>query len=220
MTTGPAAAAAPAAPGLTAGFVAALQRGDEERWREFLTAHHAVFERALHVAARRAGAGRALAAGEPTAVDDAKVYFYEAFRKGFRAFDGEGRFWSFLFRTVANFVSEQLRRRRRAARGTADDGDDDGDGGAIDRRAVDEWQAQRRDDAPERQQRLGECVQRLPQIYRAVVLLHHFEQPAGALQDLAVLLGATVDAIHKRYQRALAMLRDCLSRQGSEAHVT
>lgn len=206
--TPPSGPASRRAAAVDAALVDALQRGDETAWRTFLIDHHAVFERSLRLAVRRAGAR--FDAGEPTLVDDAKVYFYEALRRGFRDFQGEGQFFAFLHRTVQNFVFEK-RRGRAIDRARTGSIDPDADDGPLDDRAASVWRRQRQEELdPALSERLDDCLLRLPDPYRSVVLLHHFEAAGEPLQTLASLLGATVEAIHKRHQRALAMLRECL----------
>lgn len=174
-----------------------------------MTEQHAVFERALHIAVRRLGGVREFDARDPALVDDAKVYFYEAFRRGYRGFQGDGQFFAYLYGTLLNFVREQVRRNRRGS--VVSIPDDEGEDGGLAVRAVQQWQQENRTLDPVLQARLGTCLLRLPDHYRSVVLMHHFEGDEQLLQDLAPVLGATAEAIHKRYQRAIAMLRECLS---------
>lgn len=191
-------------------FARDLRAGDAEAWRTFLIEHHAVFERSLRLAVSRTG-GMRLDTGDPMLVDEAKACFYEAFRRTFHAFDGEGRFFAFLHRTVQNFVHER-RRRRAADRGTPiEDDANESDAPAVAERAVQQWQQSQRGIDAGLQSRLDDCLTRLPGLYRSVVVMHHFEAADAPLQSLAQALGATVDAIHKRYQRAIAMLKACLA---------
>lgn len=190
-------------------LVAALLRGDDEAWRNFLIDHHAVFERSLRLAIHRAGAR--LDAEDPTLLDDAKVYFYEALRRGFRSFQGEGQFFAFLHRTVKNFVFEKRRGRAidRAARSAVDA---DAEDGPLDDLAAAAWAGQRRAELdPALSAKLDECVLRLPGLYRSVVLMRHYEMIDEPLQALAAVFNATVEAIQKRYQRGMALLRECMA---------
>lgn len=209
---------------ITAEFARALQRGDAESWRRLLTEQHAVFERAVRIAAWRTGGGAFAVVRDPQAVDDAKVYFYEAFRRGFREFVGEGQFFAFLYRAVWNCVREAARSTRsfgRHAPAAADDGEHDAEhDGRIERRAVDLWHADQRGLDAELEMRLQRCLLRLPDAYRSVVVMHHFEHDSQPLQNLAEVLQLTVAAIHKRYQRAMALLRECLSLPKEHHHGT
>lgn len=210
-------------PAMTAEFVRALQQGDPEAWRRLLSEQHAVFERAVRIAARRTGGDAFAATRDPQVVDDAKVYFYEAFRRGFREFVGEGQFFGFLYRAVWNFVREAARAARRlgarAPEPLNDEDDGSGEVGGFERRAVELWQAGQRGLDVGLEARLQQCLLRLPDAYRAVVVMHHFEQAAQPLQSLAEVLQLTVAAIHKRYQRAMALLRDCLATPKGDHHV-
>jgi DNA-directed RNA polymerase specialized sigma24 family protein len=110
-----------------------------------------------------------------------------------------------------------VRGNRRAAAGTLHDAEQEAEDRSADQ-AMRRWQEDQRSLDPEIESRLGECLLRLPGPYRTVVLMHHFEAGERTLQSLTAVLGATVDAIHKRYQRAIAMLRDCLQTK-RELHV-
>lgn len=195
---------------IDATLVAALRAGDAAAWRTFLLDHHVVFERSLRLAGRRAQVR--LDVSDPSLCDDAKVYFYEAITRSYREFLGEGQFFAFLHRTVQNFVFERRRGRgldRRIVAGVDPEADDHG---PLDERAAQAWRLQRLAAVdPALSARLDECMLRLPAPYRAVVWMHHYEAADEPLQNLATVLGATVEAIHKRYQRALTMLRECLA---------
>ena len=51
------------------------------------------------------------------------------------------------------------------------------------------------------------------------VFLHFFQDEVRPLRSLAEVLGAKVDTIHKRFQRAIQSLRECLSLQPEGDHV-
>ena len=210
-------------PAMTEDYVRALQQGDAESWRRLLCEQHAVFERALRIAARRTGGDAFAVVRDPQAVDDAKVYFYEAFRRGFREFVGEGQFFGFLYRAVWNFVREAARAARRSAARPPEpqrgEGDGTSDPGEFERRAVDQWRDGKRGLDAGLEARLQQCLLRLPDAYRSVVVMHHFERETQPLQSLAEVLQLTVAAIQKRYQRAMALLRECLSAPKEEHHV-
>lgn len=203
---------------VTAELIGQLLVGDESSWREFLASQHAVFVRAVRTAAWRSGM-RVAAGSLPQLVDDAKAYFYTAFIRSFRGFESEGRFYSFLFLTVANALREQMRADRRTFRSLDDpDGDNDDEPGAMTRMAVDRWAADANGPDPGLLTRMNRCLGRLPQMYRAVVVMHFFQDGARPLRSLAEALGATVENVHKRFQRAIKQLRECMDSQPEAAH--
>jgi RNA polymerase sigma-70 factor (ECF subfamily) len=64
----------------------------------------------------------------------------------------------------------------------------------------------------ERERRVGEAIQKLPESLREVVLLHDYR--GFGHDEIAAMLGASHDAVRKRYSRALSrlagMLKDIL----------
>jgi len=107
---------------------------------------------------------------------------------------------------VHNFLLE-TRRRNRAEEPLTDASD------GLDRMALAQWQEAAGGPSAATLTALQNCLGRLPADHRAVVLLHHFDAVAKPLSALAPTLGITVEAIHKRYQRALAGLRACMTAQ-------
>lgn len=198
----------------------ALAAGDEGAWRRFLDEQHGVFVRAVQTAAWKQGQ-RVVAGALPALVDEAKTYFYTAFTRSFRAYQGEGRFFAFLFATIGNFLREQTRASRRTFQSLdeRDDGDDDGgEPDASARQAVLQWQAESAGPDPGLLARMHRCLLRLPEIYRTVVTMHFFQEEARPLRSLAAALGATVENVHKRFQRGLQQLRACMELQGEIEH--
>jgi RNA polymerase sigma factor (sigma-70 family) len=205
---------------VTTELVGRLLGGDEAAWREFLIGHHAVFVRAVRTAAWRSGM-RVAAGSLPQFVDEAKTYFYTAFTRTFRAFESEGRFYAFLFVTVANCVREQVRADRRAFHSLDEPRDDEHDGDepeAMAQLAVDRWTETGTGPDPGLLARMNRCLGRLPHAYRAVVVMHFFQEGARPLRCLAEALGASVENVHKRFQRALKQLRECMALQPGVAH--
>ncbi len=198
----------------------ALAAGDEGAWRRFLDEQHDVFVRAVRTAAWKQGQ-RVVASAFPALVDEAKTYFYTAFTRSFRAFQGEGRFFAFLFATIGNFLREQIRASRRTFQSLDERDDEDVDGGESDataRQAVLQWQAEAAGPDPGLVARMQRCLLRLPEIYRTVVTMHFFQDEARPLRSLAAVLGATVENVHKRFQRGLQQLRACMELQGGLEH--
>jgi len=58
---------------------------------------------------------------------------------------------------------------------------------------------------------LRDCVQHLPDLYRAAVHLHYAD--GLCISELAVRLGVAVEAVKKRLQRARSRLLDCVNRK-------
>ena len=215
---------APSAASITAALVERLMRSDEEAWHAFLRDHHTVFVKAVQTASWRCSM-RIVAGALPQLVDDAKTYFYAAFLRTFRSFETEGRFFAFLFRTVGNFLKEQVRGNRRAFRSLDDcSGDgresDDGESTATRQLAVDRWEDSGRGPDPGLVTRINRCVALLPQAYRDLIVLHFYQDEPRPLRALADVFGATVDTIHKRFQRAITRLRDCLALQAGVQHAS
>jgi RNA polymerase sigma-70 factor (ECF subfamily) len=60
----------------------------------------------------------------------------------------------------------------------------------------------------ERERRVGEAIQKLPESLREVVLLHDYR--GYGHEEIAAMLGASHDAVRKRYSRALSRLAGML----------
>ncbi|MCU0865740.1 MAG: hypothetical protein MUC36_18300 [Planctomycetes bacterium] len=212
---------------IDAPFVTRLLAGEHTAWHTFLAEQHGVFVRAVQTAAWRQHV-RIVRDSLSGLVDDAKTHFYGVFRRNFRDFTGEGALFAFVFATVANFLREETRNNRRAFAPLDDDGGEDGGGAssgdgesmAVARHAVDQWVAASRGPDPRLLEQLQQCLLRLPQEYRAVVLMHFFQDERRPLRALAAALGATIDAIHKRFQRALQRLRDCMAGAPEPTHAS
>lgn len=70
-------------------------------------------------------------------------------------------------------------------------------------------------ESEEREERTRRAVASLPQAYREVIVLRYLE--GIEITEIAVLAGASVDAVAARLSRARAMLRAALPEYGSES---
>jgi RNA polymerase sigma-70 factor (ECF subfamily) len=177
------------------------------------TADEAAFERLV----RRHG-GRMLAVARRFFPDeqDARDVVQDAFLAAHRAlagFDGRAQLATWLHRVVVNAALMKLRRRRRRREEAIDDllplFDEQG------QRVVDrpEWEpasdllVQR----AETRARVRACIDRLPEAYRAVLLLRDIEELDT--DEASRLLGITLHAAKTRLHRARQALRTLLARE-------
>lgn len=186
---------------LDQGTIDRMLRGDDDAWRWFMQQYDAVFRRSLLAAHWRIRGGgpplRNLDVG--AVVDDAKVYFFIAFIRGFKRYEGEGQFRAFLAGAARNFLLERHRSSPHGQRGEDDL--------AMDDAAFSRWRSESDSPTGEMRAALEYCVDTLPRHYRSVLVLYHYgEQPRSATV-LAEMMGLSVDAVHKRHQRALVALR-------------
>lgn len=181
-----------------------LRSGDGEAWRRFLTDYHSVFVRAVRGATWRIfkGSPQQRSFSHEELTDDAKTYFYRAFQRSFRRYDGEGRFRAFLFRTVQNCLMERFRVRHREISLLPED----------DERVESPFGVTPASVGADPAEELYHCVYRLPNLYRLVIMMR-LEATGRSLSALATDFGVSIEAIHKRFQRALALLKECLEQR-------
>jgi RNA polymerase sigma-70 factor (ECF subfamily) len=84
----------------------------------------------------------------------------------------------------------------------------------IDRRAAEHDRADR-EEFRAQLARLDECVAALPDEYRTVI--HHCYRLDAPVARIAAEVGANVEAVKKRLQRARAMIAACMERKGATA---
>lgn len=145
--------------------------------------------------------------------EDAEDVAQETFLQVFRAlptYRGEARFSTWLYRIAANRALDCLRRRQTPARQAAPlDGDEsDGGQGLAGRLAC-------RDPGPEDQvlrsearTRLRAVLEGLPDQYRIVVVLHHFQ--GLSYRDIGEILDLPVRTVETRLYRAKNSLKQAL----------
>lgn len=186
-------------------LVERLLQCHDEAWRWFLTEYDAVFRRALWAASWRVGGSRhrLRSADVPALLEDLKVYFFMAFTRAFKRYEGEGPFRAFLAGAARNFL---LERQRVSANGPPCDED-----AAMEKASLSQWQADVSGSSVDVRTLLGLCVSCLPLHHRSVILLYHYSDQPLSLSQLAEMMGVSVDAAYKRHQRALAALRQSMS---------
>ncbi len=193
---------------LDQGVVDRLVRRDDDAWRWLLTEYDPVFRRALWWASSRiGGAGRLYAADVRALVDDLKVYFFVAFARKFRTFEGEAQFRSFVARTALHFVLER-RRVSPCAHGLHD-------AFAIEEISLSRWRSECHRSSADARRLLRSCMSGLPRAHRAVLLLYHYGGEVRSGSAVARMMGVSTGAAYKRHQRALIALRD---RVGARCH--
>jgi RNA polymerase sigma factor (sigma-70 family) len=175
--------------------------GDDDTWAWFMEQYDSVFRRALLAAQWRiSGGGRTIRSLDVAPlVEDAKVYFFLAFLRRFKRYEGEGQFRAFLAGAARNFL---LERHRSSPHGESSD-----DELALDKAAFSKWQTDSSSPHADARAALEVCVESLPRHYRSVLVLYHYSEPARSVSVLAAMMGLSVDAVHKRHQRALVALR-------------
>lgn len=181
-------------------LVDALRRGDERAIEQLVDRYGAW----IHRLARRL-------LDDPRDADEVTQDVLLTVVRKIETFKGEAAFSSWLYRVAANAAYQRLRSRR-ARRETSLDPllpvfDEEGRlaGPTAD------WSAQLEDPAVAAETRtaLERAIARLPEEYRAVVLLHDVEELPNA--EVAALLGLTVAATKSRLHRARLVLRQALA---------
>jgi len=176
-----------------------LRAGEEEAYREFVEAN---IGRMLSVARRMLRA-------EEDARDAVQDAFLSAYR-GLARFEGNARLATWLHQIVVNACLMKLRTRRRKPEDPIegllpkfyDDGHriDPGPG----------WNADQLADLESRETRMlvRECIDRLPEKYRIVLLLRDIE--GLDTEETARMLETTPEAVKMRLHRARQALRSLL----------
>lgn len=115
-------------------------------------------------------------------------------------FEPEGKFSTFLWRVALNLCYDELRRRQRRAEFSLDELGDD-EAVAL---PVDEPSPSVRLEEQERGQIVRNALQRLPEHYRAVVVLRHYEDLK--FREIADVLGIPEGTVKSRMAEALDQL--------------
>jgi RNA polymerase sigma factor (sigma-70 family) len=204
-------------PRLDAALLDRLRAGDQDAWHQFLVAYHDVFARSLRLAAMQIGGSvSGLRDEDPSLlVAEAQTYFYHVFLRRFSRYVGEPAFRAWLFHTVKHFLHDRrrggFRDRRRAGGGGLDEVLDEIDGVSARRWRRAEAEAH---DLGATEASLADCLGRLRPPARATVVLRHMQTPGLTLEEQARAGGESAWTLQKRYQRALAALRQCLEGKG------
>ncbi len=145
--------------------------------------------------------------------DEAEDLLQETFLRMVRAigaYENRGRFEAWLFHIAANLARDYVRRERR--RGNTQSFDEAGGGEGRETAGFPRWVGPQTEEPPNRllrqedAQRLSECLNRLSQAEREILLLRHY---AGLpFREIAELLGVPLGTALARAHRALARLRE------------
>jgi RNA polymerase sigma-70 factor (ECF subfamily) len=115
-------------------------------------------------------------------------------------FEPDGKFSTFLWRVALNLCYDELRRRQRRAESSLDELVDD-DAISL---PVDEPSPSARLEERERGRTVRAALQRLPEHYRAVVVLRHYEDLK--FREIAEVLGIPEGTVKSRMAEALDQL--------------
>jgi RNA polymerase sigma-70 factor (ECF subfamily) len=181
-------------------LIAGLRVGDDAAYERLVREHGG----AMLAVARR------YLRGEDDARDVVQEALLSAFR-GIASFDADAKLSTWLHRIVVNCALMKLRTRRRRPEDAIDDllPSFDEQGAFV--HGVVDWDAP----APEslvarRQMRwiVRRCIDRLPESYRALLILRDIEE--RDTEEAADALGLTVSAVKSRLHRARQALRELL----------
>lgn len=183
-----------------AALIAGIRAGDEAAY-EILVRRHA--GRMLAVARRMLHNG-----------DDARDAVQEAFLAAYRhagSFAGGSTLGTWLHRIVVNAALMKIRSRSRRPEESIEEllPRFHDDGHMVD--PAGRWRAERNEGELEREERrtlVRDCIARLPETYRTVLMLRDIEELDP--QETAKVLGTSVNAVNIRLHRARQALRALL----------
>ncbi|MHB9143781.1 MAG: RNA polymerase sigma factor [Symbiobacteriia bacterium] len=143
------------------------------------------------------------------AEDAAQETFIQVYR-GLPAYRGQACFSTWVYRIAVNRCLDQRRRRQNPTRQAMPLADPGGETGGVEARLTspdpgpEDWLVQR-----ETQQRVRRALADLPEHYRAVVVLYHFE--GLSYRDVSEVLGLPIRTIETRLYRAKNLLKSALT---------
>lgn len=180
-------------------LVQRLQAGDDAAYEVLVRTH----------SGRLLAVTRRILISDEDARDAVQDAFILAFRH-IKNFEGESRLSTWLHRVAINAALMKLRTRRRRPEEPLEPllPSYQGDGHHVEQfrswvEAADDALARRR-----RQALVRECIDRLPENYRTVLLLRDIEEVGT--EETAAMLGITVNAVKIRLHRARQALRTLL----------
>jgi RNA polymerase sigma-70 factor (ECF subfamily) len=186
-----------------------------ERW--LLSRLRAGDARAFEEVVRK-NSGRMLATARRILRSDEEAHdaLQDAFLAAFRAlpeFDGASQLSTWLHRIVVNAALMRLRSRRRHPETSIDEllPRFDETGHRVDPEDRPDLLCEAAEDSAQTRALVRECVARLPDPYREVLVLRDFEELST--EDTAVQLGISVGAVKTRLHRARAALKTLLERE-------
>jgi RNA polymerase sigma-70 factor, ECF subfamily len=140
--------------------------------------------------------------------DDAADLTQEVFIRAYRAFEsfrGDAQPYTWLYRIAVNLVKDSAARRKKR-RSTEVSLESWKDENARELELPDEtYMPQRILDKEELRGQLEQAIQALPEGYRECVVLREFE--SLSYQEVADVMGITVEAVRSRLARARGMIR-------------
>ena len=196
-------------------FVPAGERRNGDRLLERLKAHdEEAFETMVRqYAGRMLATARRLLGNEQDANDAVQQAFISVFRS-IAGFNGEAKLSTWLHRIVVNAALAQIRYRRRRPELSIDDllprFDEEGQW-AGDLAARSEAR-ETLTDGRETQELVRRCIDRLPEVYRSVLILRDIEDLDSA--EAAEMLAITPNAAKIRLHRARQALKTLIEREG------
>jgi RNA polymerase sigma-70 factor (ECF subfamily) len=137
----------------------------------------------------------------------------ETFRRVFekrKDYEAEGRFSTWLWRIALNVCYDELRRQDRRRECLSGAGEEDR-GGPLEERAAEAPTPDIRAAQLEEGELVRQALQQLPDIYRSVVVLRHYEDLK--LAKIAEILGIPEGTVNSRMAEALARLSRILEPQ-------
>jgi RNA polymerase sigma-70 factor (ECF subfamily) len=181
-------------------LVARLRAGEDAAYAELVRDH----------AGRLLAVARRMLRSEEDARDAVQETFLQAFR-GIGRFEGGAQLATWLRRIAVNACLMKLRTRGRKPEASIEDllPRFYADGHRVDPGPA--WRLDGPDPAESREVRehVRECIERLPEIYRSVLLLRDIEQ--YTTEETAQLLDIKVDAVKVRLHRARQALRTMIA---------
>jgi RNA polymerase sigma-70 factor (ECF subfamily) len=185
-----------------------LRRGDDQAFEEVTRRY----------GGRMLAVARRLLRNEEDARDVVQEAFISAF-KALDSFQGNARVSTWLHRIVVNTALMRLRSRRRRPEESIDEllprFDETGEWASeVTPLGAPNDEMERR----EVRQIVRRCIERLPEAYRAIVLLRDIEEMDT--EETAAALGMTVSAVKSRLHRARQALRTLLERELVDAPKT
>ena len=183
-------------------LVACAQAGDLDCFNQLV----ARWERPIYALAYRT-LGR-----EEEARDMTQEAFLRAYR-GLRAFKGEAKFSSWLYRITLNLCRDWIRRERRAPVVAVPEGVDPvdlADSQMAPAESVEELVARR-----EMSKAVALAMAELPEEQRTAILLKEYH--GLTFQEIADMLGCPLSTVKTRLYQGLSVLRRRLERQQAEA---
>jgi RNA polymerase sigma-70 factor (ECF subfamily) len=194
---------APTAP--EAELVAALRQGDDHAFETLVRTH----------SGRMLSVCRRILRSDEEAKDAVQEAFVSAFR-AIRSFEGTCQLGTWLHRIAVNASLMRLRTRKRRPEESIDDmlpAFKDNGHAAVEPR---DWSPSALQLVETRETRdfVRDCIDRLPEIYRTVLLLRDIEELDTA--EAALVLGVTEGVVKVRLHRARHALRKLLSERFEE----